>query len=108
MRDSMKISRIWLATLLVISLILSPAIGSLAHAGSINYEGISSMTVENEYDMQQHRGLVLNFSFGGPQNYQQTKSVQDMQKTNLDSDKLEAYGVLAIAVGVLVLTIAAQ
>ena len=89
---------------IVTALSLSSVLSSLAQAGSINYEGISSMTVENDYDMHQHRGLMLNFSFGGPKDYRQKKSVQTLQKANLDSDKLEDYGVLAIAIGVGILT----
>jgi hypothetical protein len=101
----MKLSRIGLALSLVAALSLSFVLGSLAQAGSINYKGISSMTDEDDYDMQQHRGLILNFSFGGPKDYnRQKKSVQTLQKANLDSDKLEAYGVLAIAIGIGILT----
>ena len=69
----MKIFRIWLVVCLVTILPISPILGSLAQAGSINYKGISSVTVEDEYGMQQHRGLTLNFSFGGPKDYKQKK-----------------------------------
>jgi hypothetical protein len=102
--NSLPLSRICLTLSLVAALTLSSVFGSLAQAGSINYEGISSIAVENDYDMQQHKGLMLNFSFGGPKDYRQKKSVQDMQKANLDSEKLEAYGVLVIAIGVGILT----
>jgi len=81
----MKIFRILLILTLVAALNLSPVLGSLAQAGSFNYQGISPVAIDNEYDMQQHRGLMLNFSFGGPKDYRQKKSVQDMQKTNLES-----------------------
>ena len=100
----MKLSKISVALSLVATLALSPALGSLAQAGSINYKGISSVTVEDEYGMQLHRGLTLNFSFGGPKDYRQKKSVQDIQKANLDSAKLEAYGVLIVAIGIGILT----
>jgi hypothetical protein len=100
----MKTFKIWLVVCLVIILPISPIPGSLAQAGSINYKGISSVTVEDEYGMQQHRGLALNFSFGGPKDYKQKKSVQDIQKANLDSAKLEAYGVLIVAIGIGILT----
>ena len=100
----MKLSKTCVVLAIVAALSLSSVLGSLAQAGSINYEGISSITVENDYDMHQHRGLMLNFSFGGPKDYRQKKSVQDMQKANLDSDKLEAYGVLVIAIGLGILT----
>jgi hypothetical protein len=100
----MKLSKISVALSLVATLALSPALGSLAQAGSINYQSISSVAIDNEYDMQQHRGLMLNFSFGGPKDYKQKKSVQDMQKANLDSAKLEAYGVLIVAIGIGILT----
>ena len=100
----MKLSKIWLVLSIVATLILSPVLGSLAQAGSINYEGIRSIAVDDDYGIQQHRGLMLNFSFGGPKDYRQKKSVQDMQKANLDSDKLEAYGVLVIAIGLGILT----
>ena len=100
----MKIFRIWLVVCLVTILPISPILGSLAQAGSINYEGISSVAVDDDYDMLQHRGLMFNFSFGGPKDYKKKKSVQDMQKANLDSDKLEAYGVLVIAIGVAIIT----
>jgi len=100
----MKIFRIWLVVCLVTILPISPILGSLAQAGSINYKGISSVTVEDEYGMQLHRGLTLNFSFGGPKDYRQKKSVQDIQEANLDSAKLEAYGVLIVAIGIGILT----
>jgi uncharacterized protein YjeT (DUF2065 family) len=100
----MKLSKISVALSLVATLALSSALGSLAQAGSINYKGISSVTVEDEYGMQLHRGLTLNFSFGGPKDYRQKKSVQDIQKANLDSAKLEAYGVLIVAIGIGILT----
>jgi hypothetical protein len=100
----MKLSRIGLALSLVAALSLSSVLGSLAQAGSINYEGISSMTDEDDYDMQQHRGLILNFSFGGPKDYKKNKSVQNMQKANLDGNKTEAYAVLVIAIGVSIIT----
>ena len=100
----MKLSKTCVVLAVVAALSLSSVLGSLAQAGSINYQGISLITVENDYDMHQHRGLMLNFSFGGPKDYRQKKSVQDMQKANLDSDKLEAYGVLVIAIGLGILT----
>ena len=100
----MKLSKTCVVLAVVAALSLSSVLDSLAQAGSINYQGISSITVENDYDMHQHRGLMLNFSFGGPKDYRQKKSVQDMQKANLDSDKLEAYGVLVIAIGLGILT----
>jgi len=108
----MKLSKTCVVLAIVAALSLSPVLGSLAQASSINYQGISSINyqgissiaVEDDYDMQQHRGLMLNFSFGGPKDYRQKKSVQDMQKVNLDSDKLEAYGVLVIAIGLGILT----
>ena len=104
----MKIFRILLTLSLVAALTLSPVLGSLAQAGSFNYQGISPIAIDNEYDMQQHKGLMLNFSFGGPKDYRQKKSVQDMQKMNLEQQKLEAYGVLAIAVGIGIATWVAQ
>ena len=99
-----KLSKISVVLSLVATLALSSILGSLAQAGSINYQSISSVAIDNEYDMQQHRGLMLNFSFGGPKDYKQKKSVQDMQKANLDSAKLEAYGVLIVAIGIGILT----
>ena len=100
----MNFASIWLAILLFVSLTLAPAMGSSAQAGSINYEGISSVSVDEGYNIGQHRGLMLNFSFGGPKDYKRKKSMQEMQKANLDSEKLEAYGVLAIAIGIGILT----
>ncbi len=100
----MKLSKTCVVLAIVAALSLSSVLGSLAQAGSINYQGISSIAVEDDYDMHQHRGLMINFSFGGPKDYRQKKSVQDMQKVNLDSDKLEAYGVLVIAIGLGILT----
>ena len=100
----MKIFRILLTFSLVATLTLSPVLGSLAQAGSFNYQGISPVAVADDYDMPQHRGLMLNFSFGGPKGYKQKKSVQDMQKANLDARKTEAYVVLVIAVGIGILT----
>jgi hypothetical protein len=102
--NSMKLSKTCVVPAIVAALSLSSVLGSLAQAGSINYEGISSIAVENDYDMQQHRGLILNFSFGGAKDYKKKKSVQDMQKANLDRNKTEAYAVLIIAVGVSIIT----
>jgi len=99
----MQLSTIWLAILLVISLTLSPVLGSLAQAGSINYQGISSITVDNDYGMQQHRGMMLNFSFGGPKDYKQKNSLQeDVLKRDEDINKVGGYALLVAAVGILI------
>ena len=58
---------------------------SMANAGGINYEGFSSYWKNNSsgYDDGQTQGLMFNFSFGGPKDYKQKSSIQDVYKNNL-------------------------
>ena len=106
----MQLTKIWLTLILALSLTLYPAFGSPARAGSFTFEGISTMTVEDEYAVKQHRrGLVLNFSFGGPHKYKQDRKLQEEIRTaDLGSGKMEAFGVLAIAIAITAITLSAD
>lgn len=104
-RNSINLATIWLALLLVTALTFAPVLGPMAQAGSINYNGVSSVTVEDEYGMQQPMGLMFNFSFGGPKDYKKNKSVQDIQKANMDADKIGAYATLITGIGITILIV---
>jgi hypothetical protein len=96
----MKLSKVWFVILLIIALTFSPVLDSLAQAGSINYKGINSVTVEDEYGMQQYRGLMFNFSFGGPKDYKRNNSLQeDVLKRDEKINKVGGYALLIVAVG---------
>jgi len=61
--------------LMVFALSFSPALVGLAKAGGFNFEGISPFkTDETESYEKQPRGLMFNFSFGGPKDYKKTES----------------------------------
>lgn len=99
----MQLSKICLASLLVASLAFSPVFGSLAQADSINYKGISSLPVDGENDMPQHRGLMFNFSFGGPKVYKQKNSLQeDVLKRDEKINRIGGYVLLAVAAGIFI------
>ena len=61
--------------LIVFALSFSPALTGLAKAGGFNFEGISAFkTDETQSYEKQPRGLMFNFSFGGPKDYKKTES----------------------------------
>ena len=61
--------------LMLFALSFSPAFAGLAKAGGFNFEGISSLkTDETQSYEKQPRGLMFNFSFGGPKDYKKTES----------------------------------
>ena len=70
--------------LLVFVLGFSPALTGLAKAGGFNFEGISSIKTDDTQSYEkQPRGLMFNFSFGGPKDYKKTQSLVAM----MDEDK---------------------
>ena len=100
----MQILKNWLAMLITAALILSPVLSPPAAAGSIYYKGISPVAVEDDYDMYQHRGLMLNFSFGGPKNHKQRNSLQgeEVLKRDAKINKVGGFVLLAIAAGIFI------
>ncbi len=79
--------------LMVFALSFSPALAGLAKAGGFNFEGISSIKTNDiqSYE-EQPRGLMFNFSFGGPKDYKKTESQVAMMNegkiTSLEEEKL--------------------
>jgi len=72
------------AGLMVFALSFSPALAGLAKAGGFNFEGISSIKTDATQSYEkQPRGLMFNFSFGGPKDYKKTQSLVAM----MDEDK---------------------
>ena len=63
------------AGLMVFALSFSPALAGLAKADGFNFEGISSIKIDDTQSYEkQPRGLMFNFSFGPPKDYKKTKS----------------------------------
>ena len=61
--------------LMIFALSFSPALAGLAKASGFNFEGISSIkTYDTQNYEKQPRGLMFNFSFGGPKDYKKTES----------------------------------
>ena len=88
--------------LMVFALSFSPALTGLAKAGGFNFEGISSIKTDDTQSYEkQPRGLMFNFSIGGPKDYKKTKS----QVAMMDNDKVKTYAVVgALAVGLVILS----
>ncbi len=78
---------------------------SMANAGAINYEGFGSYGNNNSsgYYDGQTRGLMFNFSFGGPKDYKQGSSIQDIYKNNLTKHQWVGIGAATLGVIVLIL-----
>jgi hypothetical protein len=79
--------------LMVFALSFSPALAGLAKAGGFNFEGISSIKIDDTLSYEkQPRGLMFNFSFGGPKDYKKTESQVAMMNegkiTSLEEEKL--------------------
>jgi len=96
---------------MVFALSFSPALTDLAKAGGFNFEGISSFkTDETDSYEKQPRGLMFNFSFGGPKDYKKTESQIAMMNEGTVPTKTEenfrtAVGVV-IVIGLIALIIA--
>ncbi len=94
--------------LMVFALSFSPALAGLAKAGGFNFEGISSLKIDDTQSYEkQPRGLMFNFSFGGPKDYKKTESQVAMMNegkvTSLEEEKFWTWvGGLAV-VGTIVL-----
>jgi hypothetical protein len=88
--------------LMVFALSFSPALAGLAKAGGFNFEGISSIKTDDTQSYEkQPRGLMFNFSFGGPKDYKKTKSQVAMMneakaRTSNQDKVLTAVGVGAV------------
>ena len=91
--------------LMVFALSFSPALAGLAKAGGFNFEGISSIKTDDTQSYEkQPRGLMFNFSFGGPKDYKKTKSqVAMMDGATKDNAKTVAL-LAAIVVGLVYLS----
>ena len=86
--------------LMVFALSFSPALAGLAKAGGFNFEGISSIKTDDTQSYEkQPRGLMFNFSFGGPKDYKKTKSqvaMMDKEKVTWTEKQKTYVGVAAI------------
>ena len=88
--------------LMVFALSFSPALAGLAKASGFNFEGISSIkTDETQSYEKQPRGLMFNFSFGGPKDYKKTKSKVAMMNegkvtTTAEENLQTAFGVVIV------------
>ena len=90
------------AGLMVFALSFSPALSGLAKAGSFNFEGISAIKTDDTQSYEkQPRGLMFNFSFGGPKDYKKTKS----QVAMLDGTMVLSVVGFAAVVAVIYLTV---
>ena len=78
----------------------SPVLMSIANAGGINYEGFSGYGKNASWgdDDGQTRGLMFNFSFGGPKDYKKNSSIQEVYKNNLTENQWVGIGIAAIGV----------
>jgi len=80
--------------LMVFALSFSPALVGLAKAGGFNFEGISPIKIDDTLNYEkQPRGLMFNFSFGGPKDYKMPKSQFSMR----DLDEGEKWGLVVAA-----------
>ncbi|MFC1844358.1 hypothetical protein ACFLZ5_06160 [Thermodesulfobacteriota bacterium] len=88
--------------LMVFALSFSPALAGLAKAGVFNFEGISSIKTDDTQSYEkQPRGLMFNFSFGGPKDYKKTKS----QIAMMDQTQVLSVVGFAAVMGIIALTI---
>ena len=86
--------------LMVFALSFSPALAGLAKAGGFNFECISSVKTDDTQSYEkQPRGLMFNFSFGGPKDYKKTKS----QVAMMDEDQVKTALVVAAIFGIIAL-----
>ena len=88
--------------LMVFALSFSPALAGLAKAAGFNFEGISSVKTDDTQSYEkQPRGLMFNFSFGGPKDYKKTESQVVMMNdgkvtTTAEENLMTAVGVVAV------------
>ena len=76
--------------LIVFVFSFSPSLAALAKADGFNFEGISSIKTDDTQSYEkQPRGLMFNFSFGGPKDYKRTPSLVAMmdEDKRMDEDK---------------------
>jgi hypothetical protein len=96
--------------LMVFALSFSPALAGLAKAGGFNFEGISPIKTDDTQSYEkQPRGLMFNFSFGGPKDYKKTESQIAMMNegkvtTTTEENLRTAVGVV-IVLGIMFLII---
>jgi hypothetical protein len=101
----------WVVGLIVFALSFSPALTGFAKAGGFNFEGISSIKTDDTQSYEkQPRGLMFNFSFGGPKDYKKTKYEIAMMNegkitTEAEENLRTAVGVIAV-LGIMGLLIA--
>ena len=87
--------------LMVFALSFSPALAGLAKAGGFNFEGISSIKTDDTQSYEkQPRGLMFNFSLGGPKDYKKTKS----QVAMMDKDQVMTAVGVAFYIGIIALS----
>ena len=93
--------------LVAMTLSFSPALMGLAKAGGINYEGFSGYRTDNSsgHDEGLTRGIKFNFSFGGPEDYKKSSSIQDVYKQALTTNQKTGIVVGAIGVAILLLVL---
>src|SRR5210317_1415942 len=88
--------------LMVFALNFSPALAGLAKAGGFNFESISSIKTDDTQSYEkQPRGLMFNFSIGGPKDYKKTKS----QVAMWDKSETWSYVGFVAVIGIIALTI---
>ena len=90
--------------LVIFTLSFSPALMGMAQAGGINYEGFSGYKSDNSgLDNGQSRGIMFNFSFGGPDDYKKNSSIQEIYKHNLTTGEKAGifFGIITVAALVL-------
>jgi hypothetical protein len=63
--------------LIVFALSFSPALARLVNAGGINFEGISATDSRH-----QAKGIMFDFSFGGPDGYKKKSAFKEVYKNN--------------------------
>ena len=89
--------------LMVFALSFSPALAGLAKAGGFNFEGISSIKTDDTQSYEkQPRGLMFNFSFGGPKDYKKTKS----QVAMMDKDQVKTALGVTVIIGIIAFSFA--
>ena len=87
--------------LMAFALSFSPALAGLAKADGFNFEGISSIKIDDTQSYEkQPRGLMFNFSFGAPKDYKKTKSQVAMMNEGKVTTTAEENFRTAIGVGI--------
>lgn len=91
--------------LVVFTMTFTQALMGLAKAGGIHYEGYSGYKPDSSwgYEDGKTRGVMFNFSFGGPEDYKQNSSLQDIYKKSLTTNQKVGFVLGAVGIFVLVL-----